>query len=511
MTAESLNTVSLRLRVTLAAVAVLSTMMILLGVAVDGVFAAQSNRNLDAVLSGRVQLARQLARAGVGPQAIVNRVKTNAVQVRLELVNGQVFGDGLAPGTGVRSTTAVLKGPRRVDGAVLTLAVDASQVAAARRTLRRVLIFASLVVLGLSIALIAVSMRLALRPLSAMAALAQDIAGGQRGRRLSPTRTDTEIGRTAEAFDDMLDELEGAERRARQAEEQTRVFLADAAHELRTPITGVQAGAETLLHHGNELDAESRQRLELLLIGEARRAGRLVSDLLAAARLEAGLEIDRVEVSVTAIAQSEVERARLTAPMSSITLSGPEVIIPADPAKVAAILRNLLDNALRAAGPDGAVAVVSAVEGDQAVLYVADSGPGVPAADRERIFERLIRLDHARSTDSGGSGLGLAIARGYARAHDGELTCTEPNPAFLAAVGIRTGAVFRLSLPIHSPDQDAPPIAGAGSAEPPATAAITDAAIADGGNRAAAPASAPARAGHATTAAPSTAPPHAQT
>ena len=100
-------------------------------------FAAQSNRNLDAVLSGRAQLARQLARAGVGPQAIVNRVETNAVQVRLELVNGQVFGDELAPG--LRSTTVVLKGPRRVDGAVLTLAVDASQAAAARRTLRRVL------------------------------------------------------------------------------------------------------------------------------------------------------------------------------------------------------------------------------------------------------------------------------------------------------------------------------------------------------------------------------------
>jgi len=236
MTAEPLNTVSLRLRVTLAAVAVLSAMMILLGVAVDGVFAAQSNRNLDAVLSGRAQLARQLARAGVGPQAIVNRVETNAVQARLELGNGQVFGDELAPG--LRSTTAVLKAPRRVDGAVLTLGVDASQAVAAQRTLRRVLIFASLVILGLSIAMISASMRLALRPLSAMAGLAQDIAGGHRGRRLSPSRTDTEIGRTAEAFDDMLDELEGAERRARRAEEQNRAFLADAAHELRTRSRG---------------------------------------------------------------------------------------------------------------------------------------------------------------------------------------------------------------------------------------------------------------------------------
>ena len=476
MTDDSLNTVSLRLRVTLAVVAVLSAMMILLGVAVDGVFAAQSNRNLDALLSGRAQFARQLARAGVGPQAIVNRVETNGVRAHLELVNGQVFGSQSTPGTGVRSATVELKGPGRVDGAALTLAVDASLVAGAQRTLRRVLIFASLVVLGLSIALIALSVRLALRPLSAMAALAQDIAGGHRGRRLAPSRTDTEIGRTAEAFDGMLDELEGAERRAREAEQQTRTFLADAAHELRTPITGVQAAAETLLHNGEELDAESRQRLEVLLIAEARRAGRLVSDLLAAARLEAGLDIDRVPMSLAGVAQSEIERARLLQPMSSVTLSGPDLIIPADAGNVAAIVRNLLDNALRAAGQTGRIAVVLAVEGDQAVLYVADSGPGVPAADRERIFERLVRLDHSRSTDTGGSGLGLAIARGYARAHGGDLTCTEPNPAFLASLDAHTGAVFRLSLPIHRPDQSAPPVAAVGSAEPPATSAITGAA-----------------------------------
>ena len=188
--------------------------MILLGVAVDGVFAAQSNRSLDAVLSGRVQLCAAAGPCRCRPAGHRQPGADQRRAGRLELVNGQV-GDELAPG--LRSTTAVLKGPRRVDGAVLTVAVDASQAAAARRTLRRALIFASLVVLGLSIAMITVSMRLALRPLSAMASLARDIAGGHRGQRLSPSRTDTEIGRTAEAFDDMLDELENAERRARQA------------------------------------------------------------------------------------------------------------------------------------------------------------------------------------------------------------------------------------------------------------------------------------------------------
>ena len=156
---------------------------------------------------------------------------------------------------------------------------------------------------------------------------------------------------------------------------------------------------------------------------------------------------------MTGISQAEVDRARLLEPRCSVTLSGWQVIIPVDSGKVAAIIRNLLDNALHAAGPGGGILVALKVEGGQAVPYVADSCPGVPAADWERIFERLIRLDDTRSTDSGGSGLGLAIARGYARGQGGELTCAEPNAALLAGTGSRSGAVFRLSLPIHPPDQ----------------------------------------------------------
>ena len=257
--------------------------------------------------------------------------------------------------------------------------------------------------------MITVSMRLALRPLSAMASLARDIAGGHRGQRLSPSRTDTEIGRTAEAFDDMLDELEVRNGVLAEAE-QTRVFLADAAHELRTPITGIQAAAETLLHHGNQLDAESRQRRTVA--DRRSSACRSAGDRSAGRRPAGRRSADRSCTGVS-VPRSPKPRssAPLLEPMTSVTLSGPELIVPADAAKVAAIIRNLVDNALRAAGPGGAIAIASAVEGDQVVLYVADSGAGVPAADRERIFERLIRLDDSRSTDSGGSGLGLAIAR----------------------------------------------------------------------------------------------------
>lgn len=436
-----LNSVSLRLRVIAAVMAVLTVILILLGIAVSAIFIAQSNRNLDALLSGQTQLARQLARSGAGPQQIVNRVQAGGVQAYLVLRNGTEFGSRVPSGASVQTTTITLNAPTpRVDGAQLTLAVDTSLVSDARRTLRRVLLITDVIALLLSAVLVAAAVRLALRPLDSMAALAKTVSQGNRGSRLAPTRTDTEIGQTAQAFDEMLDELEGAEARAQQAEERTRAFLADAAHELRTPIAGVQAAAETLLHHDDQLDHDERQHLQALLVREAERAGALISDLLAAARLDAGIDLDLAPVSLRTLVHSEIDRVRLLHQEASVTMSGPEVVARADAAKVGSILRNVIDNATRAAGPQGKVHVVVREQDQFAIAEIWDSGPGVPPSERERIFERLVRLDHGRTSDSGGSGLGLAIARGYARAHGGDLTCEDPH-------GI--GAIFRLVLPLE--------------------------------------------------------------
>ena len=437
---KRLNTVSLRLRVIAAVMAVLAAILILLSIAVNAIFIAQSNRSLDALLAGQAQLARQLARAGAGPQQIVNRVQAGGVQGYLVLQNGTEFGTPITTGPTVKTTTITLNAPTRVDGAQLTLAVDTSLVSGARRTLRRVLLITGLIALLVSAALVAAAVRLALRPLDSMAALAKTISQGNRGSRLAPTRTDTEIGQTAQAFDEMLDELEGAEARAQQAEERTRAFLADAAHELRTPIAGVQAAAETLLHHDDQLDREERQHLQVLLVREAERAGALISNLLAAARLDAGIDLDLAPVSLRTLVHSEIDRARLMHPEATVTMSGPEAVARADAAKVSSILRNVIDNAMRAAGPQGNVHVVVREQDQFAIAEIWDSGPGVPPSERERIFERLVRLDHGRANDAGGSGLGLAIARGYARAHSGDLTCEDPR-------GI--GAMFRLILPLE--------------------------------------------------------------
>ncbi|HEY0237684.1 MAG TPA: HAMP domain-containing sensor histidine kinase [Friedmanniella sp.] len=436
-----LTTVSIRVRVIAAVMVVLAVVLLGLSVSVQSVFEAQSNRNLDALLSGRTQLARQLARNGVRPQQIVNRVGVDGVVASLELRDGTVLGNTVPVGTGVTTVTATLPGAGRVNGAELTLSVNSSLASGARDTLRRILLVSGLAALVLSGLLVALAVRLALRPLDSMASLAQGIAAGARGSRLSPSRTDTEIGRTALAFDAMLDELEGAESRARRAEEQTRAFLADAAHELRTPLTGVQAAAETLLQHRDRMTTAEQEHIEALLVGEARRAGRLVADLLSVARLDAGAAPSQTSVDLEALADADAFRARLVWPRTTITVTGSVPPVTGDAQALGGVLRNLVDNACRAAGQGGTVQVVLGLQGRQTVVDVIDDGPGVPAADRDRIFERLVRLDAARSADAGGSGLGLAIARGTARAHGGDLVC-------LAAPG--HGADFRLTLPSSS-------------------------------------------------------------
>ena len=137
---------SVRTRVAVGVIAGLAVVLALLCVVVNAIFVAQSERNLDALLAGRVQLARQLSRAGVGPQQIVNRVSADGVSARLELKNGSVFTAGAPGAVGARSVSARLNAGR-VDGATLTASVDVSQVDAAQQRLRRVLILGSLIAL----------------------------------------------------------------------------------------------------------------------------------------------------------------------------------------------------------------------------------------------------------------------------------------------------------------------------------------------------------------------------
>jgi two-component system OmpR family sensor kinase len=429
-----MKTVSLRRRVTVLVLVVLASALLVSGIAVDAVFGVQADRSLTALLDGRAQLARQLARQGVAPPALIRRVQTEGVQASLTLADGTAVGDTPPTQNSIRTVRTKLVGTGRINGAVLTLTIDTSVVERSHRTLRVVLLIAGLGVLVAAGLAAALGTRVALAPLDSMTSLARSIAAGRRGERLRVDRSDTELGRTAQAFDDMLDELEAAEARQRQ-------FVADAAHELRTPIAGIRAAAD-VLRAGSGDDAQ-RQRLQALMIAEADRAAELVEDLLESARLDEGspLRVDNVDLG--AVVQRELDGAADTGIRTE--LAGSPVVVRADGPRVSALVRNLVLNAMHAlaATPDPLIEVDISVAAAGVVLAVIDNGPGVPAADRERVFDRLVRLDDDRARPSGGSGLGLAIARATARRHGGDLTCTERPDG-------HEGARFVLTLP---PDQ----------------------------------------------------------
>ncbi|GDY33098.1 sensor histidine kinase [Gandjariella thermophila] len=469
---DALRTVSLRRRVTVSVIAVLGVVLVALLFLVDEVFAAQSSRDAQAVLNDRVRTAQQVARQNITPEQFVLRLRGRGVQVQVVTPTGEVFGSLPEKNAGTPPLTRqfVVTTGRQLVGDTVTLAADTTVISDAQVRLRRVLIATGIGALVVTAAVLVFTVRMALAPLDAMTSLARSIAGGHRGRRLSPSRTDTELGRTAAAFDDMLDALEGTERQARAAEAQarsaeaqaraaeaqsrgsearTRQFVADAAHELRTPIAGLQAVADAVLQSGPDADPDERDRMVLLLVREAQRAGRLVDDLLALAKIDAGLELQHERVDLFTLANNEAERTKLLAPGMTIEVAGEPVEVVGDPQRLTQVLANLMDNARQATGPDGRIRVTVGRAGSFAEMVVADNGPGVPEADRERIFDRLVRLDQARDRRSGGSGLGLAIALGFVRAHGGDLTCEAPPPG-------ESGAVFRVAIPL--PDIPTQPV-----------------------------------------------------
>jgi two-component system, OmpR family, sensor kinase len=272
--------------------------------------------------------------------------------------------------------------------------------------------------------------RTALRPLSDVIDTATRIAHGDSKLRLQPARTDTELGRLAHAFDQMVDALETAVEEARASDAATRRFLADASHELRTPIAALQASVETLLREQPE--RPERDRLEAAVARDTERIGRLVNDLLGLARLEA--HPARTPVDLAAIARQLTDDARRRAPQATITLSSDDhATVRGDTDGLERVLRNLIDNALAAIQPAGRIDIDLRRVNGYVQARVLDDGPGVPEPQRQRIFERFVRLDPTKP----GHGLGLAIAQRIAHQHHGDLTCDDA-PA---------GASFTLRLP----------------------------------------------------------------
>jgi signal transduction histidine kinase len=290
----------------------------------------------------------------------------------------------------------------------IIVAVPVNDIEQSQRVLRTTLLLAypPLVVIMALIAWRVIGS--ALGPVEALRSGAARISGSDQDERLAVPQTADEIQALALTLNDMLDRLAAA--RGRQ-----RAFVADAAHELRSPLTSMRTQLEVAQHlgEGGELAAD--------LLADVARLSALVEDLLLLARAgsDTGRPPVREPVDVRALTVAVADRyAGARVPVS--VLRGSPLYANVSSEELRRVLANLLDNAVRHAGSQ--VVIDVRAQGGGVVLTVVDDGPGIPVDERERVFERFARLDDARDRDAGGTGLGLAIVKELLNRSGGSIT-----------------------------------------------------------------------------------------
>jgi len=277
--------------------------------------------------------------------------------------------------------------------------------------------------------------RRGLRPLAEMAQQARDITPRVPDRRLTVPNAGVELEDVARSFNRVLDQLGTALSTQRQ-------FMADASHELRTPVSIMNAAADVTLSQADRDPVEYRDALGVM-VQQGSRLARLVDDMLVLARADGGgypIQLDDVDVDVVVADGIEELASRATAKHIRVTSQLEAVSLKADEALLRRMFGNLLSNALIYTPDGGTVDVRVTAHSGGARILVADNGPGISEVDRERVFERFVRLDSARS--AGGAGLGLSIARWIAEAHGGQVELLNSGA---------DGSVFAVTLPAQPP------------------------------------------------------------
>ncbi len=275
--------------------------------------------------------------------------------------------------------------------------------------------------------------RQGLRPVALMAAQARGITDRTPSARLAVPNPQDELGLLAGAFNELLARLESALSSQRR-------FMADASHELRTPVSIARTASEVMLSHRGRSEEEYRDSLGVVA-AQTRRLARMVEEMFTLARADAaGLPLERGPLYLDELVGDCVKEARVLATAGDVLLDwqGPDDLEAlGDERLLRQMLMNLLDNAVRHARAGGAVRVTLSAQTDGAEIAVTDSGGGIPEAERERVFERFVRLD-AQHGVSEGAGLGLPIARAIAEAHEGTLELARSGPS---------GSTFLIRLP----------------------------------------------------------------
>ena len=360
-----------------------------------------------------------------------------------------------APATVAGGPTFRVRASLLDDGDVLVVAQPLGDIGS---TLHRLLLV-ELAVTGGAVLIALVGglwlVRIGLRPLRDMEATAESIAAGNLTERVPGENSTTEVGRLARTLNVMLSRIEAAfaarlasEGRLRSSEQQLRRFVADASHELRTPIAAISAYAE-LFGRGASERKEDLERLMGGIRNETTRMEHLVADLLLLARLDEGRPMEWRPVELVSLCAEAVHTAATVGPDWPVTFESPRPIeVMGDATGLRQVVDNLLGN-VRAHTPPGTTTRVS-VDGDEAgaVITVSDDGPGMDPEEAEHVFERFYRADPSRSRVHGGAGLGLSIVGAIVAAHGGTVE---------AESGGDGGATFKVHLPtVPSTDQPTP-------------------------------------------------------
>ncbi len=298
-----------------------------------------------------------------------------------------------------------------------------------RQAIVGILIAAVIAVGGLSLVLASQ----ATNPINQLALAMREIGSDRLNRRLRWKNRKDEIGKLAATFDDLLARLEESFARERQ-------FISDASHELKTPLTSINANAQMLARWGDRDEQVRKESLETIATESASLAG-MVAGMLTLAKADSGEAIPKETVSLAAIGAEAVAGAQQRAHEKGLSLtfeSGSEQPqILGDPALIRQLFSNLIDNAIKFTD-SGHVDVRVRAEDGKAIVEVEDSGPGIDPADLAFVFDRFYRTDKSRNRAISGTGLGLAIVRSIARVHDGGVEVSRSRTG---------GALFRAWFP----------------------------------------------------------------
>lgn len=280
----------------------------------------------------------------------------------------------------------------------------------------------------------------AMRPIAAMTAAARDIATTRDpSRRIPEPQSDDEVAELARTFDQMLQELDAARGETEESMKRQREFVADASHELRTPLTSILANLELLEHSAKDDADEDDMAAVASAVKSSKRMNRLVGDLLLLARADAGRAGLRMECDLGAIADEALQELEPIADGHQLLarIEGP-IPVDGNADELHRMVLNLLENAVRHTPSGTTVDLVAKPEGSEAVLEVADDGPGLPPGMEQQIFGRFVRATGpADRSERGGTGLGLSIVRAVARGHGGDVTAENGD-----------GAKFTVRLPL---------------------------------------------------------------